>query len=211
MCERFAQYQGLADYLRVLDAEQHVLDSASNEPVGHPGIVPGSRVPILHDSSTGLRMTSRQWGWTPRWAGKRQPASISAPLHDATTRLPWHALWPQTRALVMADGWYAWSADAHAPEDKQRYFVRLKSQAPIFVAALAQVRAGLEPEEDDGFVIITHEHDQGDNAALPWVLAPEHARAWISSQRAAEHVQCLPPHAFEWIAVTDSGAHGGRA
>ncbi|MDZ3990773.1 SOS response-associated peptidase family protein [Pseudomonas sp. Teo4] len=211
MCECFAQYQGLADYLRVLGAEQHLLDSAGNERIGHPGIVPGNRVPILHDSGNGLRMSPRQWGWTPRWAGKRQTASISAPLQNITASPPLHALRPQTRALVMADGWYAWLADAHAPQGKQRYFVRLKSQAPIFVAALAQVRAGLEPEEDDGFVIITHEHDPGDDTALPLVLAPEHARAWISSQRVAEQVQCLPPHAFEWIAVTDPDAHRGKA
>ncbi|AVD86166.1 SOS response-associated peptidase family protein [Pseudomonas sp. SWI44] len=203
MCECFAQYQGPADYLRVLGAEQPVLDSASNEPPGHPTIEPGTRMLILHDSDTGLRLTPRPWGWTPLWAGKRQPASISAPLQIISACLPFHALWPQTRALVMADGWYAWSDDAQAPNGRRCHFVRLKSGAPIFVAALTQIRIGLAPEEDDGFVILTQDHDPRAGTALPLVLAPEHARSWLDSQLPAEQVQCLAPDQFEWSAVTD--------
>jgi putative SOS response-associated peptidase YedK len=78
-----------------------------------------------------------------------------------TTGKFFKALWPQGRALVMADGWYEWVADPLDPKRKQPYFIRLKSGAPMFMAALAEVRPGLEANEGDGFVIITAASDAG--------------------------------------------------
>lgn len=111
----------------------------------------------------------------------------------------------------MADGWYEWVVDPADPKRKQPYFIRLKSQAPIFMAALAQVQAGLEPNEGDGFVIITAASDQGMldiHDRRPLVLAPEQARAWLDPQLPAEQAerlareQCLPVADFEWFAVS---------
>ena len=62
---------------------------------------------------------------------------------------------------MFTDGWYEWVKDPNEPKKKQPYFIRLKSQAPMFFAALAQVHPGFEPHEGDGFVIITAASDQG--------------------------------------------------
>ena len=81
----------------------------------------------------------------------------------------------------------------------------------MFFAALAKVHPGLEPNEDDGFVIITAASDQGMvdiHDRRPGVLAPEHAREWVESdldaQRAEELAQecCQPTEDVEWYPVS---------
>lgn len=210
MCGRFAQYQGLADYLRELDAEQDVISGYDNLPIGRYNVAPGSRVLILHNAADGLRIDPCHWGWAPFWATGKRPAPINARVETVTTGKFFKALWPQGRALVMADGWYEWVTDPSDPKRKQPYFIRLKSQAPMFMSALAQVRVGLEPNEGDGFVIITAASDAGMvdiHDRRPLVLAPADARAWIDPQVPAAQAeqlareQCLPVEAFEWFAV----------
>lgn len=211
MCGRFVQSQGLADYLRELDAEQDLNSGYDNVPIDRYNVAPGSRVLILHNAAEGLRIDPCHWGWAPFWATGKRPAPINARVETVTTGKFFQPLWPQGRALVMADGWYEWVVDPADPKRKQPYFIRLKSQAPIFMAALAQVQAGLEPNEGDGFVIITAASDQGMLDIYdrrPLVLAPEQARAWLDPQLPAEQAerlareQCLPVADFEWFAVS---------
>ncbi|MFJ1572499.1 SOS response-associated peptidase family protein [Pseudomonas sp. NPDC088322] len=210
MCGRFVQSQGLADYLRELDAEQDVISGYDNVPIDRYNVAPGSRVLILHNAD-GLRIDPCHWGWAPFWATGKRPAPINARVETVTTGKFFQPLWPQGRALVMADGWYEWVVDPADPKRKQPYFIRLKSRAPIFMAALAQVQAGLEPNEGDGFVIITAASDEGMldiHDRRPLVLAPEQARAWLDPQLPAEQAerlareQCLPVADFEWFAVS---------
>ncbi|MEK2608927.1 SOS response-associated peptidase family protein [Pseudomonas shirazensis] len=211
MCGRFVQSQGLADYLRELDAEQDVISGYDNVPIDRYNVAPGSRVLILHNAAEGLRIDPCHWGWAPFWATGKRPAPINARVETVTTGKFFQPLWPQGRALVMADGWYEWVVDPADPKRKQPYFIRLKSQARIFMAALAQVQAGLEPNEGDGFVIITAASDEGMldiHDRRPLVLAPEQARAWLDPQLPAEQAerlareQCLPVADFEWFAVS---------
>ncbi|SSB97431.1 hypothetical protein SAMN04488697_10860 [Pseudomonas sp. 43mfcvi1.1] len=44
---------------------------------------------------------------------------------------------------------------------KPPYFIRLKNQAPMFFGILAQVAPRLEPNDQDGHVIVTAASDQG--------------------------------------------------
>lgn len=210
MCGRFAQYQGIADYLRELEAEQDVISGYDNEPIARYNIAPTTRVLILHGVEDGLRIDPVHWGWAPFWAKGKRPDPINARVETVTTGKFFKQLWPKERALVVADGWYEWVKDPNDPKKKQPYFIRLKSQAPMFFAALAQVHPGLEPHEGDGFVIITAASDQGMvdiHDRRPLVLAPEHAREWIDpelSPARAEDIAknlCLPVDAFEWYPV----------
>ena len=211
MCGRFAQYQGMADYLRELKAEQDVISGYDNEPIARYNIAPTTRVLILHSVEEGLRIDPVQWGWAPFWAKGKRPDPINARVETVTTGKFFKQLWPNGRALVVADGWYEWMKDPGDPKKKQPYFIRLKSQAPMFFAALAQVHPGLEPYEGDGFVIITAASDQGMvdiHDRRPLVLAPEHAREWIDPALSAVRAEdiaknlCLPVDAFEWYPVS---------
>jgi putative SOS response-associated peptidase YedK len=69
--------------------------------------------------------------------------------------------------------------DPYNPKKQQPYFIRLKEEGPMFFAALAEMHRGLEPDPQDGFVIITTDSDQGMveiHDRRPVVLSPEHAR-----------------------------------
>jgi len=131
-------------------------------------------------------------------------------VETVTTGKFFKQLWPNGRALVVADGWYEWVKDPDNPKKKQPYFIRLKSQAPMFLAALAQIHTGLETHEGDGFVIITAASDQGMvdiHDRRPLVLSPEHAREWLDQELSPARAEdiaknlCLPVDEFEWYPV----------
>ena len=110
----------------------------------------------------------------------------------------------------MTDGWYEWAKDPVDTKKKQPYFIRLKSQAPMFFAALAEVHPGLEHHEGDGFVIVTAASDQGmvdTHDRRPMVFSPAHARKWMGSyldRKVAEELElscCQPTEDFEWYPI----------
>jgi putative SOS response-associated peptidase YedK len=62
----------------------------------------------------------------------------------------------------------------------------------MFFAGLAEVHEGVEPDDRDGFVIITAASDQGMvdiHDRKPLVLAPEHAREWIDPETSVERAK----------------------
>ena len=210
MCGRFVQYQGIADYLKVLASDRKVVTGYDNQPIGRYNIAPSTRVSILHGEQNEPRIDSVRWGWAPFWAKGKRPDAINARVETVTTGKFFKQLWPNGRTLVMADGWYEWVKDPDDPKKKQPYFIRLKSKEPMFFAALAEVHAGLKPNEGDGFVIITAASDQGMvdiHDRRPVVFTPELAREWIEAgldrDRAEElAVECCHPTAeFEWYPV----------
>jgi len=71
------------------------------------------------------------------------------------------SMWSQGRVLVLANNWFEWVKGPDDPKKKQPYCLRLKSKAPMFFAGLAQVHPGLEPHDEDRFVIITDASDAG--------------------------------------------------
>lgn len=81
----------------------------------------------------------------------------------------------------------------------------------MFFAGLAEVHEELEPDERDGFVIITAASDEGVvdiHDRKPIVLAPEHAREWIDPETSAERAKeiamghCRPATDFHWYKVS---------
>lgn len=210
MCGRFVQYRGVADYLKVLGTDRLVVSGYDNHPLARYNVAPSTQVNILYNQQDDLRIDPVRWGWAPFWAKGKRPDPINARVETVTTGKFFKQLWPDSRALVMADGWYEWVKDPDDPKKKQPFFIRLKSQAPMFFAALAEVHPGLEPHEGDGFVIITAASDQGMvdiHDRRPVVLAPEHAREWMETtldpQRAEELALtlCQPTEGLEWYPV----------
>ena len=211
MCGRFVQYQGISDYLEVLAPDRIIVSGYDNQPIGRYNVAPGTRVSILHGVNDGLRIDPVHWGWAPFWAKGKRLDPINARVETVTTGKFFKQLWPNGRALVMADGWYEWVKDTDDPKKKQPYFIRLKTQAPMFFAALAEVHTGLDPHEGDGFVIITAASDQGMvdiHDRRPLVFKPEQAREWIKydlEQIRAEVLAlecCQLTEDFEWFPVS---------
>ena len=210
MCGRFVQYQGMSDYLEALAPDRIVVSGYDNQPIARYNVAPGTRVSILHGVDEGLQIDSVHWGWAPFWAKGKRPDPINARVETVTTGKFFKQLWPKGRSLVMADGWYEWVKDPDDPKKKQPCFIRLKSQAPMFFAALAEVHTGPEPHEGDGFVIITAASDQGMvdiHDRRPVVFNHEHAREWMRNdldQANAEGLVlecCQSTEDFEWFPV----------
>ncbi|WP_314408949.1 SOS response-associated peptidase family protein [Pseudomonas kuykendallii] len=212
MCGRFTQYRTAIEYLEALRYEKDIMGGFDPEPIGRYNVAPRSRVLMLFENDEGARFAKIPWGYEPFWAKGKRPPAINARVETAATSRFFRDVWRNGRCLVMADGWYEWVKDANDPKKKQPFYIRLKSQEPMWFAALGQFNreSQLEEREGDGFVIITAESDQGMvdiHDRRPVVLSPELAREWIEpdlgAERAEEIVRTLgtPVEDFEWFEV----------
>jgi putative SOS response-associated peptidase YedK len=211
MCGRYSIYESMDHYLKTLAPQQLVINGYDLWPIERYNVAPSTRVEIIRPAAEDqLSVDKVRWGWAPFWAKGKRPAPINARVETVMTGRFFKELWPNGRALAPANGWFEWVADPQDPKRKQPYYIRLKSQEPMFFAALAQVHQGLEPNEGDGFVVITAASDSGMvdiHDRRPVVLTPEAAREWVepglSAQRAEEIARdaCRPTEDFEWYAV----------
>ena len=210
MCGRIVQYEGMVAYIEELSPQLPLLSGYDGEPLERYNVAPTSKVNILRADQDGIYIDPVRWGWSPFWAKGKRPDPINARVETVTTGKFFKQLWPNGRALVPSEGWYEWVKDSDDPKKKQPYFIRLKSQAPMFYCALAQFTPGLVPGEGDGFVIITAASDQGMvdiHDRRPLVLTPDLANEWMDPATDAKRAEeiamecCRPVDDFEWFAV----------
>jgi putative SOS response-associated peptidase YedK len=210
MCGRYSIYEPMDHYLKTLAPEQLVINGYDLWPIERYNVAPTTRVEIIRPVADGLSVDKVRWGWSPHWAKGKRPDPINARVETVMTGKFFKDLWPNGRALAPANGWYEWVKDPNDSKRKQPYFIHLKDQQPMYFAALGQVRPGLEPDERDGFVIITAASDAGMldiHDRRPLVLTPELAREWVDphtpASRLAQIAQegCRPVGDFHWHAV----------
>ena len=65
MCGRFVQYQGVADYLKVLGTDRLVVSGYDNHPIARYNVAPSTQVNILYNQQDDLRIDPVRWGWAP--------------------------------------------------------------------------------------------------------------------------------------------------
>lgn len=210
MCGRYSIYESMDHYLRQLSLDLVVINGYDHEPIGRYNVAPSTRVEIIRQAGDGLYVERVKWGWAPFWAKGKRPAPINARAETVVTGNFFKSLWPRGRALAPANGWFEWIPDPTDPKRKQPYYITSAEGEPLFFAALAEVHQGIEPNERDGFVIITAAADQGlldIHDRKPLVLTPEVASEWISpstsTERAEEIVRmgCRGAGDFRWHAV----------
>lgn len=214
MCRRFSQHRTAAEYLEALHSDAPLVNGVTPEPIRRYNVAPDMKVLILHQEPDGLRLDPVRWGYAPFWARGKRPAAIAIRAEKAAMNKFFRDIWSTGRALVAADGWYEWKKDPNDPSIRQPYFIKLKSDEPMFFAAIAQhTRGGLGEHGDDGFVIITAARDGGLislHDRRPLVLPPDVAREWIEpdlpSGRAEELIlhRGLPPESFEYYPVGEA-------
>nr|WP_314483191.1 SOS response-associated peptidase family protein [uncultured Pseudomonas sp.] len=210
MCGRYSIYESMDHYLRQLALDLVVINGYDHEPINRFNVAPSTRVEIIRQAEEGLHVDKVRWGWSPHWAKGKRPDPINARVETVMSGKFFKGLWPGGRALAPANGWFEWLPDPEYPKRKQPYYITSADGAPLYFAALAEVHQRLEPDEQEGFVIITAAADQGlidIHDRKPLVLAPHLAREWLdpatSTQRAAAIVEtgCRPATDFRWHPV----------
>ena len=209
MCGRITQYRKAQDYMEALDLPALISEHAADR---HPSYntPPGTTPWLIHafDRSRPMIDTVR-WGYRPNWAAEKGiPLSINARIEKAATGRYFRHMWLHGRVLVPADGWYEWTGKAG---HKQPWYIRRKTDEPLFLAAITNVRADRENPEGSGFVIVTAAADSGMvdiHDRRPVVLAPQDARLWLDPDLPAEQAEQLarsmaaPAEEFTWYAVS---------
>jgi putative SOS response-associated peptidase YedK len=221
MCGRISQYRdpqlyaahlGLTDPLMLFDAADR-----------RPGynLAPGTHPLAIHPDQT---LRAIHWGYRPDWACEQHlPQTINARADAAPTARYFEQLWKTGRVLVPADGWFEWRVEAVAsdgnPDDsapadaknRQPYFVRLKKDEPMYLAALSSVRDGEPQTEGMGLVIVTASADTGlvdVHDRRPLAFAPDAARRWLDPALPLDELEqlargaCLPAGRFRWHRVS---------
>ena len=210
MCGRYSIYQSMDHYLKELAPKQLVINGYDLWPIERYNVAPSTRVEVIRPREDGLSIDRVNWGWSPFWAKGKRPDPINARVETIMSGKFFKQLWPNGRVLAPANGWYEWVKDPVDPKKKQPYFITLNEQIPMFIAGLAEVHQSLEPDERDGFVIITAASDQGMvdiHDRKPLVLSPEHAREWVDPETSPERAReialehCLPVEEFHWYPV----------
>jgi putative SOS response-associated peptidase YedK len=149
------------------------------------------------------------WGYRPQWAvDKGIPMAINARIEKASTGNYFRHMWRQGRVIVPADGWYEWTGEKG---HKQPWYIRLKTDRPMFMAAITNFMPYKEGPPGSGFVIVTAAAEAGMvdvHDRRPVVFAPEDARLWMDNTLGADQAEhlarnvSLPPEAFEWYKVS---------
>lgn len=178
----------------------------------HPGwnVPPGTSPLLMHRLGDGEPRIDRvNWGYRPTWAAdKGIPIAINARIEKAATGPFFRTLWKSGRAIVPADGWYEWTGEKG---HKQPWYIRLKNDRPMFLAAITSYRPDREPVEGTGFVIVTAAAEEGlvdVHDRRPVVFSAEDAALWMDNTLSPEQAEqlaravTLPPERFTWYQVS---------
>jgi putative SOS response-associated peptidase YedK len=208
MCGRIAQYRPKTEYAHELG---WTAPSAPNDSrTGRYNVPPGSSPWLMHRRGDEREhMDPVHWGYRPSWAAEKGVSmAINARIEKAATGRYFRHMWKSGRAIVPADGWYEWTRPAGK---KQPWHIRLKTERPMFLAAITNFEPGKEPDAGSGFVIVTAAADAGlvdVHDRRPVVFAPEDAQLWLDPALPLEQAEMLarsvavPADAFEWYEVS---------
>lgn len=209
MCGRITQHRKPLDYVKVLDLPLRMSEEAAHRQPSY-NTPPGTTPWLIHSmSEEGPTVDAVRWGYRPNWAAEKGiPMAINARIEKAATGKYFRHMWLHGRVLVPADGWYEWTGKAG---HKQPWYIHRKTNEPLFLAAITNVRPDRENPEGSGFVIVTAAADAGMvdvHDRRPVVLAPDDARLWMDPDLPAEQAEQLarsmavPADEFEWYPVS---------
>lgn len=218
MCGRITQHRSHVEYAREMGWDVDDFGRVDGQRAPSWNVPPGTRPWLMHrfgDDSPHMDLVP--WGYRPSWAiEKGIPIAINARIEKAATGAFFRALWKSGRAIVPADGWYEWTGEKG---HKQPWYIRLKSDRPMFLAAITSYRPDKDLAEGTGFVIVTAAADEGlvdVHDRRPVVFSAEDAEIWMDNHFPAQQaeqlarMQTLPADAFEWYKVSTAVNRAGN-
>lgn len=216
MCGRITQTRSLREYATAIgwnDANLQERD-ISGYTANYNGS-PGAPHLILRDIEGVPTAEMVMWRYLSPWAKKQgHPPAINAKREKLTGGY-YRPLMKSGRVIVPADGWYEWTGKAGA---KQPWYIKAKTDAPLFFAALTNHHPDTEDHEGAGFVIVTDDSAGGMvdvHDRRPVTLTAADARLWmdpaIPFDQAAEIARtAIAEDYFEWFTVSTAVNRPGR-
>ena len=173
-------------------------------------VPPGTTPLVLHRLPDSRFHVDRvHWGYRPDWAAsKGMPPAINARLEKAAGGRFFGPLWRKGRIIVPADGWYEWTG---AAGQKQPWHIRLASDTPMFLAAIANLPGAAQTGPGFGFAIVTAAADAGMvdvHDRRPVVFSAQDANLWLDPDLPAVQAEQLarstsrPAEEFIWYPVS---------
>lgn len=111
------------------------------------------------------------------------------------------------RGIISTHPGHEWTGEKG---NKQPWYIRLKTDHPMFMAGMTNFRPFAAQDKQVGLVILTAEATGGlvdVHDRRPVVLAPDDTRIWMDNSLPAEEAEqlarscSLPPEAFDWYQV----------
>jgi putative SOS response-associated peptidase YedK len=192
------------------------IEALPSEPVGNFNAPPGAKhwTMRLHDDKP--MMEPIIWRYLSPWATKKgMPPAINARL-DKLLSSYYRALMKSGRIIVPGDGWFEWTGE---PRHKQPWYIKAKTDEPLFFAALTNHNSDKPDPEGAGFVIVTDASAGGMidiHDRRPVVLTVDDAQLWIDGATPYEQAEqvartsALRENYFEWYAVSREVNKPGR-
>lgn len=210
MCGRVTQHRDRRAYAESIGWDVSDLRRFKGDRIPHYNIPPGTWPWVMHTLHEGNEnIDTIHWGYRPTWAiEKGFPAQINAQLESVVSKPYYRGLMRTGRVILPVDGWYEWTGEKG---HKQPWYIRLKTDKPLFLAAITNWRPYTQNPEGAGFVIVTAEAEGGMvdvHDRSPVVLAPEAARLWMDHSFSADQAEqlargrSLAADAFEWYRIS---------
>lgn len=192
MCGRFTSTASPEELMRLFGVT--VLDNLQPR----WNVAPSQAALVVSQTSLQPETSFLNWGLPP--TGEGRSLLINARMETVTEKPTFRNAFATRRCLVVASGWYEWSAP------KTPWHVQLADGGVMAFGGLLLRRSGAEEGGEDRFVIMTSAAN-GDLASIhhrqPLVLAPDNWSRWLtgSGAEAADLCVAAPSSWFNWYRV----------
>lgn len=165
-------------------------------------VAPGQRVPVVEPGPEWV-VQERLWGFQPGWSKRPLINARAETLHELKT---WRGPFKEARLVVPAAGFYEWPVLAGR---KRAMFIHPAEGRHFLFAGV-----GLRHEGEDVFAVITTAPnkvmEELHPKAMPAILTPEEAEAWLDSGTSQADLQALlRPCPDDWIEAYEVGPSVG--
>jgi len=209
MCGRITQTREIRDYAR--EAGWTESDLWMRDVSGYVATFnapPGVKHLVFREHRGHQVVEMVHWGYLSPWAKEKAFGQAINAKREKLLGGYYRSMMKTGRVIVPVDGWYEWTGEKG---NKQPWYIRAKTGAPLFLAALTNHFPDKDDPEGAGFVIVTNDvaggmidvHDR-----RPVALSAEDARLWmdlsISIEQAEQIVRtsALTEDYFEWYRVS---------
>lgn len=213
MCGRITQYHSA-------DAYANEIGWSADDCVKHDwrlvhdcqpswNVAPGKSPLVMSFFDDLRRLDPLHWGYKPPWDTKNEyKVLVNARIETAAHSPMFRGMLTSGRIIVPADGYFEWTGERHR---KIPWYFRLKSDKPLFLAAMSYTEPAQGAFPNLGFVILT-QAARGAIADIherrPVVFSPADAQAWMDPGMSAEQAEqfvrkmAIDTDLFAWYRVS---------